>query len=32
MAALVQICEWHVMHVWVGGIPAEEEISTEVWQ
>ena len=32
MGALVQICEWQFMHVFVGGIPAKEEFSTEVWQ
>jgi hypothetical protein len=32
MSALVQICEWQVMQVCVGGMPAEEETSTEVWQ
>src|SRR5579859_8034001 len=30
--ALVQICEWQFMHVLVGGMPAKEEFSTEVWQ
>ena len=27
-----QICEWQVMHVWVGGSPANDEVSTDVWQ
>jgi hypothetical protein len=27
-----QICEWQFMHVFVGGIPANEDVSTEVWQ
>ena len=28
----VQICEWHVMQVSVGGSPAYAEVSTLVWQ
>ena len=28
----VQICEWQVMHVSVGGIPANDDFSTDVWQ
>ena len=28
----VQICEWHVMHVSVGGMPANDDVSTDVWQ
>ena len=27
-----QICEWHDMQVWVGGSPANDEVSTDVWQ
>ena len=27
-----QICEWQLMQVSVGGIPAKAEVSTEVWQ
>jgi len=30
--AAVQIWEWQFMQVFVGGIPANEEFSTEVWQ
>src|SRR5271166_5682583 len=30
--AFAQICEWHVMHVSVGGRPANEDVSTLVWQ
>ena len=29
---LAQICEWQVMHVCVGGKPANDDVSTEVWQ
>ena len=32
ISACVQICEWQVMQVSVGGIPALADISTEVWQ
>ena len=28
----VQICEWQVMHVSVGGMPANGRVSTDVWQ
>ena len=28
IAAFVQICEWHVMHVFVGGIPAKRDLVT----
>ena len=28
----IQICEWQFMHVLVGGTPAYEERSTDVWQ
>ena len=31
-SALVQICEWQVMQVQVGGRPARSETSTEAWQ
>src|SRR5215218_2363895 len=31
-SALVQICRWQFMHVSVGGIPANADFSTEVWQ
>src|SRR6476620_10413098 len=27
-----KICEWQFMHVLVGGIPANDESSTDVWQ
>ena len=27
-----QICEWQDMQVYVGGIPADDEVSTDVWQ
>jgi len=27
-----KICEWQFMQVLVGGIPAKDESSTEVWQ
>ena len=30
--AFVQICEWQVMQVCVGGTPAKDDFSTEVWQ
>jgi hypothetical protein len=30
MGAKVQICEWQFMQVWVGGIDAVAEVSTEV--
>ena len=30
--ASVQIWEWHVMHVWVSGIPASAVLVTVVWQ
>ena len=29
---LIQICEWQFMHVLVGGITAQSEFSTDVWQ
>ena len=29
---LTQICEWHDMHVSVGGMPANCDFSTDVWQ
>ena len=32
MGALVQICEWHVMQVCVGGNPARGLCATVVWQ
>ena len=32
IAELVQICEWQVMQVCVGGTPAKDDFSTEVWQ
>src|SRR5690349_6351104 len=32
MSAFVQICRWQFMHVSVGGMPAKEDFSTEVWQ
>jgi hypothetical protein len=32
MGAFVQSCEWQFMHVLVGGIPANDEFSTDVWQ
>ena len=32
IAALVQICEWQVMQVSVGGMPAFCASSTVVWQ
>jgi hypothetical protein len=32
MGAFVQICEWQFMHVFVGGIPAKFDFSTDVWQ
>ena len=31
-AAVVQICAWQFMHVFVGGMPAYAESSTLVWQ
>ena len=27
-----QICEWQFMQVLVGGMPANDGVSTEVWQ
>jgi hypothetical protein len=27
-----KICEWQFMQVFVGGMPANEESSTDVWQ
>jgi hypothetical protein len=30
MGALVQICEWQFMQVLVGGMPANDEVSTDV--
>jgi hypothetical protein len=27
-----KICEWQFMHVLVGGMPAKDDSSTEVWQ
>ena len=32
IGAPVQICEWQVMQVWVGGRPARGPSATEVWQ
>jgi hypothetical protein len=32
MGLCAQICEWQFMHVRVGGMPAKEDFSTEVWQ
>jgi hypothetical protein len=32
MGAVLQICEWQFMQVFVGGIFANEEFSTVVWQ
>ena len=32
IGAFFQICEWQLMQVYVGGIPALYETSTEVWQ
>ena len=32
IGASVQICEWQVMQVWVGGRPARGPSATEVWQ
>ena len=32
ICALVQSCEWQVMQVSVGGMPAKRAFSTEVWQ
>src|SRR5204863_9954975 len=32
MGAVVQICEWQFMHVLVGGIFANADSSTDVWQ
>jgi len=32
MGALVHICEWQFMQVFVGGMPAKFDVSTEVWQ
>ena len=29
---LIQICEWQFMQVFVGGITAQSEFSTDVWQ
>ena len=29
---VAQICEWHDMQVWVGGSPANDDVSTDVWQ
>src|SRR4029079_18031403 len=31
-ALVEKICEWQFMHVLVGGIPANEDVSTDVWQ
>ena len=28
----IQICEWQFMQVLVGGMPANGDFSTEVWQ
>ena len=27
-----KICEWQFMHVFVGGMPANADVSTDVWQ
>ena len=27
-----KICEWQFMQVFVGGMPAKADVSTEVWQ
>ncbi|MNC89202.1 hypothetical protein D3C83_51050 [compost metagenome] len=32
MGAVAQICEWQFMHVFVGGMPANGDVSTDVWQ
>ena len=32
IGALAQICEWQFMQVFVGGILANADSSTEVWQ
>src|SRR5713101_11800 len=32
ISAVFQICEWQLMHVSVGGTPANAEVSTDVWQ
>ena len=32
IGAPVQICEWQVMQVWVGGRPARGPSATDVWQ
>src|SRR5687767_5464951 len=32
IGAVDQICEWQFMQVLVGGIPANEDFSTDVWQ
>ena len=32
IGAFFQICEWQLMQVYVGGIPALADTSTEVWQ
>ena len=32
IGAFVQICEWQFMQVLVGGMPANDDFSTDVWQ
>ena len=32
MGLFFQICEWQVMQVSVGGNPANDDSSTDVWQ
>jgi hypothetical protein len=32
IGAVFQTCEWQFMQVLVGGMPANEELSTAVWQ
>ena len=32
MSLPTQIWEWQFMHVFVGGRPANDECSTDVWQ